>query len=88
MSDGNILKVKEIFSLKQKNHKCHDIFLKGNIFSEVNDFFNYPIPSKVIGLYNVKNQYENIIEISINIVEVKCLLTIFCNKTQAITLLH
>lgn len=88
LSDGNIMVVKEIFSLKKSKHKCNDLFLKGNIFNEVDDFFNYPISSKDIGVYYVKNINKNNVDININMVEFKCILTVFYDKTLVITLLH
>lgn len=88
LNNGNILVVKEIFSTKQFNHKCDDVFLKGNIFNEVNDFFSYPLPSSEIGLYCVSNLDENDIEINLHMVEFKCILTNFNNKSVVITLLH
>lgn len=88
LSNGNIMVVKEIFSLNQNKHKCDDIFLKGNIFTKIDDFFTYPIPSKDIGVYSVKNLDKNTVDISISIVEFKCILTVFNDKTLAITLLH
>lgn len=88
LSDGNILVVKEIVGLKQSKNKCDDLFLKGNIFNEVSDFFTYPLPSKEIGLCNVQNLDKNSIQINIHMVEFKCILTVFNNKALAINLLH
>lgn len=67
--------VKEIFSIKHCEHKCDDIFLKANIFSEILNFFKYPLSSKEIGLYNVTK-----------LAEVKCILT-FQNETIVTTLI-
>lgn len=88
LSNGNIFVINEIFSKKQNNFKCDDIFLNGFIFNEITNFFEYPLSSKEIGLYNVRNLSTNLFKISINVVEVKCILTTFQNETIAITLLH
>lgn len=80
--------VKEIFSLKQNKLRSSDLFLKGNICNEVDDFFTYPISSKDIGVYYVKNIEKIVVDININMVEFKCILTVFHDKTLVITLLH
>lgn len=58
----------EIFSKKYSDYKCDDIYMKGNIFNEICDLFNYPLPSKEIGLYNVKNLNEDIVQVNIHFV--------------------
>lgn len=88
LKNGNIMIVKEIFSKKHSKYKVYDINLKGNIFNEVGESFNYPLSSKEIGIFTVKNLIKNNIEININMVEFKCILTTVSNETYAITLLH
>ena len=70
LNNINILVVKE-------NHKCDDVFLKGNIFNKINNFFLHPLPSSEIGLYNVSNLDKNDIEVHL---ELKCILTNFKNN--------
>lgn len=88
LQNGDIIVVKEIFSTRHSKYKCGDIFLKGNCFKETKNFFDYPISSKEIGIYNVQNLDENNIDIGIHMVEVKCILTKFYNDSIAIALLH
>lgn len=71
LKNGYIFLVKEIVSKKLHKYKPTDIFLKGNIFRDVSDFFEYPMRSKEIGLYNVKNLDKNIVEFNIHKVEKK-----------------
>lgn len=87
LSDENILVMHEIFSVKNCKHKCDDIFLNGRIFNEMEDFFNYPLSSKEIGVYIVRNLNINV-TISIHIVEAKCILTKAFNETIVPSLLH
>lgn len=62
--------------------------LKGNIFNTIGILFDYPVSSKEIGVYKAKNLNENNIEININMVEFKYILTTINNETIALTLLH
>lgn len=88
LENGEVMVVNEIFSNKDSKYKCDDIFLKGNVFNENTDFFEYPLLSKEIGLHKVKNLNEGNIRVNIHLVESKCILTTVSNKTIAITLLH
>lgn len=80
--------VNKIFCRKLSEYKCDDIYLNGNIFNEITDFFTYPLPSREIGVYNVKNLDRNNVEIKISMVEIKCILTTFDNESIALALLH
>lgn len=89
LKDGNIIIVKEICSPKQNSYKTKDIFLKGNLFVHKQDFFNYPISSQKIGIYEISDlNIINNVEMNIILVEAKCILTNIDNKNVAITLLH
>lgn len=88
LSNGNIMTVNFIFSLKEKEQRSNNIFLNGNIFLNSKNLFSYPLPSQEIGLYIVDNLDKNNIEVNLNMVDSKCILTKLQTETLAITLLH
>lgn len=86
--DKKILRIYEIFSLDPNVRLKESIILKGKEFALNEDLFDYPVPSRHIGIYKVDQLKRRSIQIPATACANKCILTTFKKKTVAITLLH
>lgn len=82
-----IIQVEKMYSWDHNNVTTTNLILKGFLFKTV-DLFNYPVPSRKIGIFDVSQKQHKSIEISVTDVEAKCILTHVKNKTVALSLLH
>ncbi|EZA50973.1 hypothetical protein X777_10601 [Ooceraea biroi] len=73
-----------------KNIICteNDIIFVGNIFSNVSDFYTYPLPSSELGIVKVSELSEERLVFSLNNIIAKCWLIPMRNKYVCIPLLH
>lgn len=82
MKNGEIITIVNIVETEDQ------IFVIGQAFLRAEDFYQYPIPSSVLGIYKVSNKNEQRRIFPVSDIEVKCWLIPYGESYVCIPLLH
>ena len=84
MKHGYFCKIEQIFLCLES----HEIKIKGQKFDVKKDLFINPMPSREIGIANVKKLSSSLYEYYVRDIDKKCILTLSDDELIVITLLH
>lgn len=88
MNNGDIIIINSIFVRTINNISIGSVIIEGKQLVFHRDVFEYPIPSREVGIMYVRKSKNNIKRYYIKDISAKCIYTQFNNKKVIITLLH
>jgi hypothetical protein len=88
MHNGDIIIIKSIFAHTINDICVNSIIIEGKQLTFDRDIFDYPLPSREVGIMYVRKNKNSIKKCYIKDISTKCIYTKLNNKKLIITLLH
>lgn len=88
LTNDKILRIESIYFYTFNDRRDSEIYISGKQYEVSDDVFQYPIPSREVGVALIEKCSDRICEVELKKVTTKCIYTKIQGKEAVVTLLH